>query len=85
MSAVVGTGSAVANAKLYVKGGDLLVYTLLMTGASPNGAQTLEDSTPTASGTIEDIYLKLDAAAVQPGAAGLNTAWTYTLTYTLSE
>ncbi len=85
VSAAAGTGTAVANAKLYIKGGDLTTYTLLITESTSETARTLENSTPIASGSIADIYLKLDATGVEAGAENLDESWTYTLTYTLSQ
>ena len=43
------------------------------------------DVAATDSGSIADIYLKLDAANVATGASNVGTPWTYTVTYTIAD
>lgn len=86
VAAAVGTGTPVAGATLSIKGGEILTYGagLLMIGSTPAAAKTLEAGLPSGGGAVSDLYLQLDSSGVAAGAAGLDTAWTYTLTYTLS-
>jgi len=85
VAAAVGTGTPVAGAKLSIKGGEIETYGagLLIAGSTPAAAKTLKTGVPSGGGAISDLYLQLDATGVAAGAAGVDSAWTYTLTYTL--
>ena len=84
VAAAVTGGVSVTGAKLLIKGGDLSDYTLLITGATPESAVTLDAIlVPGAELTIENIVLKLDASGVAAGASALGVPWVYTVTYTM--
>ena len=78
----------VTDAKLYIKGGTIVVDTLLITGNSDEAAVTLEENV-TASDTgalTNPVQLKLDATdvAASPANGAIGTSFDYTLTYTLT-
>jgi len=85
VSASVGIGTPVADAKLSIQGGDLGTagWTLLIEGSASAGSVTLK-SLIVEDGSITDIKFQLDATNVNAGAGNLGTQWTYTVTYTIA-
>ena len=83
VSTLIGFGNPVPGTVLSIKGGDLLDYQSLIIGANPQGSLILK-SDISGSGSLNDIYLRLDASEVSPGASYLGSSWEYLLTYTLS-
>jgi len=78
----------VTGAKLYIKGGSVVVDTLLITGNTPEAAVTLQsDITASDTGALTNaVQLKLDATdvAAAPANGTIGTSFDYTLTYTLT-
>lgn len=84
VSASIGFGNVVPGTAFKLKGGDLGDYSTLVSGASPQGPLVLKNGV-SASGSINNIRLQLDATGVSPGAPNLGQSWEYVLTYTISS
>jgi len=86
VSASTRSGTPVTGATLSIQGGGLGVgdWTPLITGEQPVTKTPTLCTIPTpSSGSIDDIRFRLDARDVPCGAQGLNSPWTYLLTYTI--